>query len=135
MRPRLYLRIVLVTIATLIAACAVLTAAEKPPKFTAEDHKTIDAYYKGLYADIAPGSISRATFSSEIERALKPGEKLPLQLQKKLESLPRELEVRISAPPAGYAIYKLGHHVLILRRSDLEIEDIIKDAGLAANEY
>jgi len=112
-----------------------LPAADKMPKFTANDYKAIDAYYRQQFGDIAPGSINRSTFSPDIERALKPGEKLPLQFQKKLETLPRELEEKLSGQPAGYAIYKLGHHVLLLRRSDLMIADIVKDAGLTSNEY
>ena len=61
---------------------------------------------------------------------LKPGGKVPLQLDKELEWLPSELEKKLSQPPGGYLHYKLGRHVLIVRKSDLWIADIIKDAGL-----
>jgi hypothetical protein len=135
MKPKLDLRIVLLAIVALIAVCVTLSAAEKMPRFTVNDHKVIDAYFRQQFGDIAPGSINRSTFSPDIERALRSGEKLPLQFQKKLETLPRELEEKLSGQPAGYAIYKLGHHVVLLRRSDLMIADIVKDAGLTSNEY
>ena len=135
MKPKVNFRIVLITVAVLLASYVALPAADKMPKFTVNDYKTIDAYYRQQWGDIAPGSINRSTFSPDIERALKPGEKLPPQLQKKLETIPRELEEKLSGQPAGYAIYKLGHHVVLLRRSDLMIADIVRDAGLTSYQY
>ena len=136
MRPTRVLRFVLVLIGVLIAGALVLGSEKaKTPKFTANDHKAIEAYYTEILGKLAPGSLDRVGFSPEIERALAVGEKLPLQLEKKLETLPKELEEKLSAQAAGYQTYKLGHHVLILRRSDLEIADIIKDAGWAENGY
>jgi len=134
MKSQVDFRVVLSAIALVIATFVVLPAADKTPKFTAGDRKIVNEYYMHLFGEIAPGTINRYEFSVEIERALKPDEKLPLQLEKKLETLPRELEEKLSGQPAGYAIYKLGHHVLILRRSDLLIADIIKNAGLGPNE-
>jgi len=133
MKTSLILRIVVVLICVFMAG-AFLLGADKTPKFAASDHKTIDEYYTKVFGTLAPGSVNRAAFSPEIERALKVGERLPPQLEKKLERPPRELSEKLSAVPAGYQIYVLGHHLLILRNSNMEICDIIKNAGLT-NEW
>jgi hypothetical protein len=98
--------------------------------FSAADRKTIDSYYTHLYGTLAPGSLNRKDFPDEVEKALKPGGKVPMQLEKDLVWLPQELESKLDQPPGGYLHYKLGHHILIVRRSDLVIADIIKNAGL-----
>ena|SRR5438045_7955109 len=128
MKPNRIIKIVLLLVSLFIAGLLVL-GADKLPKFTATDRKTVDAYYTRELGDLAPGSLDRKGFPPQIESALKAGSKLPEQLEKQLEMLPRELETKLSMPPGGYQLYKLGHHVLILHRSDLQIADIIKDAG------
>jgi hypothetical protein len=123
---------VLALAALLLAATALMgQTPDKPLKivFTAADLKAIDAYYTHLLGEIAPGSLDRKDFSTEIEKVLKPGGKVPLQLEKNLEWLPSELEKKLVQPPGGYVHYKLGRHILILRRSDLTIADIVKNAG------
>jgi hypothetical protein len=114
----------------LVATSNVGQSTDKPVKFTADERKAIDSYYTHLFGETAPGSLDRKDYSVEIEKVLKPGGKVPLQLEKELEWLPEELEKKLSQPPGGYFHYKLGRHVLIVRRSDLFIADIIKDAGL-----
>jgi len=116
----------------LVATAAVgwSQSADKPVKFTAEDRKAIESYYTHLIGETAPGSLDRKSYSLEIEKVLTPGGKVPLQLEKELQWLPPELEKKLSQPPGGYLHYKLGRHVLVVRRSDLLIADIIKDVGL-----
>jgi len=127
-------RVVLVLLALaalmLVATSVFGQSTDKAVKFTAEDRKAIDSYYTHLFGETAPGSLDRKDFSVEIEKVLKPGGKVPLQLEKELEWLPPELEKKLSQPPGGYLHYKLGRHVLIVRKSDLFIADIVKDAGM-----
>jgi hypothetical protein len=98
-------------------------------EFSAEDRVLINAYYKTRLSQLAPGSLDRKGFSPEIEKALRSGNKLPLQLEKQLVRLPRELESKLSLAAPGYEHYQLGHHVLLIQRSDLMIADIVRDAG------
>lgn len=133
MNKKRFLLVLLALMALLLVATSVVgwsQSAEKPVKFTAEDKKAIDAYYTHLFGETAPGSLDRKDYSVEIEKVLKPGGKVPLQLEKELAWLPPELEKKLSQPPGGYLHYKLGRHVLIVRKSDLFIADIIKDVGL-----
>jgi hypothetical protein len=129
-RKRVVLILLALAALLLVATSVVGQSTDKPVKFTAEDRKAIDGYYTHLFGETAPGSLDRKDFSVEIEKVLKPGGKVPLQLEKELEWLPAELEKKLSQPPGGYLHYKLGRHVLIVRKSDLWIADIFKDAGL-----
>jgi hypothetical protein len=126
--------LIVVALLTLLLAGGLIlgqsTAQNTKVTFSAADRKTIDSYYTHLYGTLAPGSLDRKDFPEEIEKALKPGGKVPIQLEKDLAWLPEDLESKLSQPPGGYVHYKLGHHILIVRRSDLTIADIIKDAGL-----
>jgi hypothetical protein len=130
MRPNRIIKLLLLLVSLFIVGLLVLGSESGTlPKFSAADRKTVDGYYTRELGNLAPGSLDRKGFPPQIESALKPGARLPEQLEKQLEMLPKELESKLSAPPGGYQLYKLGHHVLILHRSDLQIADIIKDAG------
>jgi hypothetical protein len=129
-RKRFALILLALAALMLVVTSVVGHAQEKPVKFTLEDRKAIDTFYTHLYGEIAPGALDRKDYSTEIEKVLKPGGKVPMQLEKELEWLPAELEKKLVAPPGGYLHYKLGRHVLIMRRSDLYIADIVKDVGL-----
>ena len=132
MRAKLVAKILLLIVTLLCAGIVVLAQGSdklKTPKFSNADRETINAYYKHLLGNLAPGSLDRKGFPPDVERALVAGGKLPEQLEKNLENLPADLVKKVSMPPGGYLLYKLEHHVLILRASDKEIADIIKDAG------
>jgi hypothetical protein len=124
---------VLLAIALMLAAASVAMGqtATKPAKveFTSADREMIQNYYKHLLGTLAPASIDRKGFPPDVEKGIASGNKLPGQLEKQLQRLPKELEDKLSLPQAGYLRYKLGHHVLMVRRSDLMIADIIKNAG------
>jgi hypothetical protein len=132
MRSKLVIKSALLILTLLCAAIVVSGQASdksKTPKFSTADRATINAYYKSKMGNLAPGSLDRKGLPPDIDRALVVGAKLPEQLEKKLENLPADLEKKVSLPAGGYQMYKLEHHVLILRRSDREIADIIRDAG------
>jgi hypothetical protein len=132
MKTKMMIRTLLVIALLLAAAIAVMgQTADKPAKaaFTAADRETIQNYYKHLLGTLAPASLDRKGFPPEVEKGIAIGNKLPEQLEKQLQLLPKELEDKLSLPQAGYLRYKLGNHVLMVRRSDLLIADIIKNAG------
>jgi hypothetical protein len=132
MKPQWIIRILMLTALLLMAAAVVMgQTANKSQKaeINAADRTTINNYYNHLMGDLAPASLDRKGFSPEIERTLKPGNKLPLQLQKQLARLPRELETKLTLSPPGYEYYKLGRHILLIQSSDLMIGDIVRDAG------
>jgi hypothetical protein len=132
MNTKMMIRTLLI-IALLLAAAAVVMGqtADKPTKveFTSADREMIQNYYKHLLGTLAPASLDRKGFPPDVEKGIAIGNKLPGQLEKQLQLLPKELENKLSLPQAGYLRYKLGNHVLMVRRSDLLIADIIKNAG------
>jgi hypothetical protein len=113
----------------MVGAVILGQAANSTPKFSAADKETITDFYKHLDGTLAPGSLDRKGFPPDVDRELVGGGKLPAQLEKRLEALPRELEKKLAEPSGGYQLYRLGNHVLILRKSDLRIADILKNVG------
>jgi hypothetical protein len=107
-----------------------LTEQSKMPAFTPKDRELIDAYYTKLSGTLAPGSLDRSTFSLGIERSLVPGGHVPMQLEKDLAPLPGKLETQLSTLPADYGRYRLGHHVVLMKKSDLTITDIMKSVAV-----
>jgi hypothetical protein len=102
----------------------------KAPAFTAKDRELIDAYYTKISGALAPGSVDRSTFSLGIERSLVPGSHVPMQLEKDLQPLPAKLESQLGTLPADYGRYRLGHHVVLLKKSDMTIADILKNVAV-----
>lgn len=100
------------------------------PIFTPKDRELIDAYYNRLLGNVAPGSIDRSPFPLGIEQALKTGSHVPVQLEKELAPLPEKLEADLSSLTGDYRRVRLGRHVLLLRKTDLLIADIIKNVAL-----
>jgi hypothetical protein len=132
MNSKLVIRIVMFIVLGVLGAVILMgQTGEKHSKaeFSKSDRDAVNDYYKHLLGTLAPASLDRKGFSPEIERALRPGAKVPLQLEKQLELLPTELEKKLSMSQPGYVFYKLGRHVLLVRRTDLMIADIIRDAG------
>ena len=132
MSTNFVVRTLLLIALLLVATVAVMgQTAEKPAKaeFTSADREMIQNYYKHLLGTLAPASLDRKGFPPEVEKGIASGNKLPEQLEKQLQLLPKELEEKLSLPMAGYLRYKLGNHVLLVRRSDLMIADLIKNAG------
>ena len=100
------------------------------PAFTAKDRESIDSYYTAVSGRLAPGSIDRSTFSLSVEKSLVPGARVPPQLEKNLKPLPAKLEAQLSQAPPGYLRYRLGHHILLVRKSDMILADIVKNVAV-----
>jgi hypothetical protein len=99
------------------------------PVFTAKDRELLTAYYQRLYSTLAPGSITQSKFSPAVERSLVTGSHIPMQLEKELEPLPNSLEATLSQLTGDYRRYKLQPHVVIVKKADLTIMDIVKNVG------
>jgi hypothetical protein len=125
---RIGLLIALLLLGTMVAMGQTAEKTAKP-EITKADRVTINDYYKHLHGTLAPASLDRKGFGPEIERALIPGNKVPAQLEKQLEWLPKELEAKLASAQPGYIFQKLGRHVLLVRRSDLMIADIVREPG------
>ncbi len=89
----------------------------------------IESYYNLLLGTLAPGSVNRSAFpwcrervGSELSRAD--------AVEKDLQPLPRSIELQLSQITGDYARYTLGRHVLLVRKSDLAIGDIIKNVAV-----
>ena len=128
-------KVVLILTAILILAFSVTLAWSATQNtstrvFTPAERDTIKAYYLHVMGTLAPGSINRTPFSPDIEKALRTGSHLPMQMEKDLMPLPSELEAKLVPLTGEYGRYKLGNHVLLVRMADLTIVDIIKNAGL-----
>ena len=102
----------------------------KLPVFTAKDHQLIEAYYTRLTGTLAPGSLNRSPFPLGVEAALTPGSRLPMQLEKDLQPLPAKLDEQLSQITGDFGRYTLGRHVVLVRKGDLIIGDIIRNVAV-----
>jgi hypothetical protein len=118
----------LAAISLLIASLAF--AQETNPVFTAKDRELIGAYYNRLIGTLAPGSLDRTPFAPEIEKVLVPGSHVPMQLEKDLEPLPVKLESQLSQITGDYGRYTLGRNVVLVKKADLKIADILKNVAV-----
>jgi hypothetical protein len=106
----------------------------KLPLFTEKDHQLIEAYYNHLVGTLAPGSLNRSPFPLGVEAALNPGSHLPMHLEKDLQPLPAKLDEQLSQITGDYGRYTLGRHVVLVRKGDLTIGDIIKNVAVNVNK-
>jgi hypothetical protein len=111
-------------------APTVLLHGDKAPVFSANDRKLIETYYLHLFGNLAPGSIDRSTFDPGIERSLVVGSHVPGQFEKEMMPLPEKLESKLTPLTGDYVRYKLGPHVVLVKKADLTIADIMKNVGL-----
>ena len=102
----------------------------KMPVFSAKDRQVIEAYYDHLVGALAPGSLDRSEFPLGIEESLVAGSHVPMQLEKDLKPLPRKVELQLTQITADYRRYTLGRHVVLVRKSDLAIADILKNVAV-----
>jgi hypothetical protein len=116
--------------AVLFLITSVSLGQETKPVFSAKDRQLIEAYYNHVIGTLAPGSLDRSEFPLGIEKALVVGSHVPLQLEKDLEPLPAKLESDLTQITGGYARYKLGRHVVLVKKSDLTISDILKNVAV-----
>jgi hypothetical protein len=107
------------------------TTGEKLSVFSAKDRQIIAEYYNHLLGTLAPGSVDRSPFPLGIEEALASNSHVPMQLEKDLQPLPRKLDSQLSQITGDYARYTLGRHVILVRKSDLAIGDIIKNVAIS----
>lgn len=100
------------------------------PAFSDNDRKLINDYYLHLAGTLAPGSLDRSEFPLGIEQSLVSGSHVPMQLEKELKPLPAKLESQLSHLTGEYGRYTLGLHVVLVRKTDLAIADIIKNIAV-----
>src|SRR5262249_4092319 len=105
-------------------------AQETTPTFTAKDQEQIKDYYNHLIGNLAPGSVDRTPFPLGVEKALVVGSHVPMQLEKILDPLPSRLESQLTPLNGDYARYTLGRHVVLVKKADLAIADIMKDVAV-----
>src|SRR5215470_13809400 len=122
-------------VALLLAAILLLIASftlsqGRKPIFSAKDRELIEAYYNHLVGTLAPGSLDRSPFPLGIEKALVVGSHVPMQLEKTLEPLPAKLESQLTPITGDYGRYTLGRHVVLIKKADLGIADIIKNVAV-----
>jgi hypothetical protein len=123
-------RTVLIAILVMLPLSVAASLAAETPAFTAGERRIINDYYKHLMETLAPGSIDRSTFPWEIEKTIVVGSRVPGSLEKKMEPLPKALESRLNVLSGEFRRYRLGQHVLLVRKTDLIIVDIVKQAGM-----
>src|SRR5262249_27884740 len=123
-------KVALLLIGILLLITSITLSQETKARFIAKDRELIEAYYNHLVGTLAPGSVDRSPFPLGVEKALVAGSHIPMQLEKDLERLPAKLESQLSQITGGYERYALGRHIVLVRKSDLEIEDILKNVGV-----
>lgn len=122
------------TIAGLVLVILVIAkiswSQDTKPSFSAHDREAIESYYKHFVGTLAPGSLDRSPFPLGIEKALTVGSHVPMQLEKELEPLPAKLESQLSQLTGDYGRFTLGRHVVLVKKANLEIADIIKNVAV-----
>src|SRR5437763_3130050 len=103
---------------------------ERLPAFNAKDRQLIEEYYNHLIGTFAPGSLDRTSFPLGVETTLVPNSHVPMQLEKDLQPLPRKLDAQLSQITGDYGRYTLGRHVILVRKGDLAIADILKNVAI-----
>jgi hypothetical protein len=127
---RLWKPALLLTLALLLIATMTISQELKLPKFTAQDRQFIEAYYTHIIGTLAPGSLDRSSFPPEVERTLVVGGHIGMGLENELERLPDKLESQLSAVVRSYGCYRLGRHIILMKKEDLVIADILKNVAL-----
>jgi hypothetical protein len=122
--------VLLSSTAALVLLSSIALAQESKPVFTAKDRELIEGYYNHLIGTLAPGSLDRSPFPLGIEKILIAGSHVPMQLEKDLQPLPAKLESQLSPITGDYGRYKLGRHVVIVKKADLAITDILKNVAV-----
>jgi len=119
----------LLTVVLLLIA-SISLAQETKPAFSVKDRELIAAYYSHLIGTLAPGSLDRSPFPLGVEKALAVGSHVPMQLEKTLELLPAKLESQLTPLTGDYGRYTLGRHVVLIKKADLAIADILKNVAV-----
>jgi hypothetical protein len=121
---------ILLTVALMLIAAISLSQDPNGPKFTAKDRELIEAYYEHLIGALAPGSLDRSSFPPEVEISLVVGGRVPMSREKQMERLPEKLESQLSQIVSSYGRYRLGRHVVLMKKDDRTIADILKNVAL-----
>jgi hypothetical protein len=120
----------LLVTAVLLLMASFSAGQETKPTFSLKDRELIETYYTHLLGTLAPGSVDRSPFPLGVEKALVVGSHVPMQLEKALELLPAKLESQLTPITGDYGRYTLGRHVVLIKRADLAITDILKNAAV-----
>jgi hypothetical protein len=120
----------LLLLVLLLGTGIALSQAANGPTFSAKDRELIEAYYNHVIGTLAPGSLDRSEFPLAVEKALKAGSHVPMQLEKDLEPLPAKLESQLTQITGDYGRYTLGRHIVLIKKGDLTIADILKNVAV-----
>jgi hypothetical protein len=123
-------KLALLITAALLLIASISLGQETKASFSAKDRELITAYYSQLIGTLAPGSLDRSPFPLAIEKALAAGSRVPMQLEKDLQPLPAKLESQLSQVTGDYGRYTLGRHVVLVKKADLAIADILKNVAV-----
>jgi len=120
----------LLLLVLLLGTGIALSQAANSPTFSAKDRELIEAYYNHVSGTLAPGSLDRSEFPLAVEKALMAGSHVPMQLEKDLEPLPVKLESQLTQITGDYGRYTLGRHIVLIKKGDLTIADILKNVAV-----
>ena len=123
-------KVALLLTAVLLLMATFSAAQEPKPTFSPKDRELIETYYTHLLGTLAPGSVDRSPFPLGVEKALVVASHVPMQLEKMLEPLPAKLESQLTPITGDYGRYMLGRHLVLIKKADLEIADILKNVAV-----
>lgn len=123
-------------LATVVAGCAAMTATsgrvviqdphtQVAVSFSSRDRTLIEEYYSGRKRHLPPGLAKRR---GGLPPGLAKRDRLPPGLRR--EPLPRELEARLSALPAGYIRVRVGQDIVLLDGRTHVVFDVIYGIGI-----
>lgn len=116
------------------AAPPAATASPPIVVFGPEERTIIREYYSKGGKGLPPGLAKREKLPPGLQRQLQQNGTLPPGLAKKLEPLPRELEVRLKPLPPDYVRVVVGTDVILLDRTTQKVLDILRDGAVLARD-
>ena len=95
--------------------------------FNQSDRDIITTYFRNRTSGLPPGLVKRnGNLPPGLQKQLERNGTLPPGLQKQVQSLPSDLERRLSRLPANYYRGLIGSDVIMVNQKTAEIIDIIR---------
>lgn len=115
--------------------------------FTPEERKIVREYYskdivveawgqegKGKGKGLPPGLAKKQRLPPGLRKQLQRNGTLPPGLEKKMEPLPQELDVRLKPLPPEHVRVVIGTDVIILDKTTQKILDIMRDVAILTRD-
>jgi Ni/Co efflux regulator RcnB len=92
--------------------------------YSDRDRDEMRGWYRKHHEHLPPGLAERDQLPPGLERHLVVRGFLPLELQRRMQPCPPELERTLPPPPPNYTHVIIGGHLVLLNRANFQIADV-----------